>query len=115
MGAELKQRQAEGSAYLADTRSGRTYLLALPLMSIGRHDAGVVIDDPYLSRRHARIVADGGDFWLEDLASANGSFVNQRPVTTPTRLEEGDELVLGATTLRFVRSVPLALLGGAHA
>jgi pSer/pThr/pTyr-binding forkhead associated (FHA) protein len=93
---------------LADARSGRTYVLDRPTTTIGRE---IGIPDPYVSRRHARIDAEGGDFWFEDLASANGSYVNQRPVTCRTRLNEGDVITLGHTSLRFQK---LALLEAGH-
>lgn len=101
-------RSAVGSALLADARSGRTYVLAGPSTTVGRE---IGIPDPYVSRRHARIDAVGGDFWLEDLASANGSYLNQRPVLGRTRLAEGDVITLGHTTLRFQR---VELLEAAH-
>lgn len=93
---------------LADARSGRTYVLACPSTTIGR-EAG--IPDPYVSRRHARIDAEGGAFWFEDLASANGSYLNQRPVHGRTRLQEGDVITVGHTSLRFQQ---VALLEAAH-
>jgi pSer/pThr/pTyr-binding forkhead associated (FHA) protein len=108
MGEVTMSRSAEGSALLADARSGRTYVLALPSTTIGRE---LGIKDPYVSRRHARIHAEDGDFWLEDLASANGSYLNQRPVTARTRLSEGDVITLGHTSLRFQRQ---ALLEARH-
>lgn len=79
-------------------------MLGLQPTTLGRE---LGIQDPYVSRRHARIHAEGGDFWLEDLASANGSYLNQRPVTASTRLAEGDVITLGHTSLRFQRQLML--------
>ncbi|HMQ32119.1 MAG TPA: FHA domain-containing protein [Chloroflexaceae bacterium] len=62
----------------------------------GGYDAGV-------SRRHAVIAPRGGGFVVEDLASANGTFVNGRrlPAQTPTPVRSGDELKFGTLILRF--------------
>lgn len=62
----------------------------------GGYDAGV-------SRRHALIVSQGNNYVLEDLASANGTFVNGRrvPPNVPTPIQNGDELKFGTLILRF--------------
>jgi serine/threonine-protein kinase len=60
-----------------------------------------------VSRRHAKIVAQGAQFFIEDLGSANGTFVNgQIKLSQGKRhtLASGDELKLGETTLKFVVS-----------
>jgi len=71
------------------------------LCRIGR-DAGneITLDDPGSSRRHCRIVRDGDGWLLEDLKSANGTFKNGERIDK-SRLEDGDEVNIGATTLRF--------------
>lgn len=62
----------------------------------GGYDAGV-------SRRHAIITAQGSGFIIEDLASANGTFVNGRRLQPqdPTSIRSGDELKFGTLILRF--------------
>lgn len=60
-----------------------------------------------VSRRHARIVAQGAQFFIEDLGSANGTVVNGSVKLSqgkPHMLASGDELKLGETTLKFVVS-----------
>ncbi|MGE0101816.1 MAG: protein kinase [Blastocatellales bacterium] len=60
-----------------------------------------------VSRRHAKIVAQGSQFFIEDLGSANGTFVNGSVKLSqgkPHMLISGDELKLGETTLKFVVS-----------
>jgi len=57
-----------------------------------------------ISRRHARITSRGGQFYIEDLGSANGSFVNGRTRLKPQEpypLVNGDVLKIGETTLKF--------------
>jgi pSer/pThr/pTyr-binding forkhead associated (FHA) protein len=64
---------------------------------------GRLSDDPELSRRHARVASDAdGRVTIEDLGSANGTFVNGASVSAP-RVLRGDDLVrVGLTTLRLV-------------
>jgi DNA-binding winged helix-turn-helix (wHTH) protein len=78
----------------------------LPLMEgenlIGRgEEVAVRIDVDGVSRRHARIVADGGRFTLEDLGSKNGTYLRDRRLKEPAALEDGDAFRLGRTTLVF--------------
>ena len=63
-------------------------------------------NDPaaYVSRQHARIVADAGGYFIEDLGSANGSFLNDKrlPGGVPTRLRNGDRVRIGRVQLNFI-------------
>src|SRR5262245_29161125 len=57
-----------------------------------------------ISRRHARITSRGGQFYIEDLGSANGTIINGRTRLKPQELyplANGDVLVFGETTLKF--------------
>ena len=69
---------------------------------IGREGADVVLDDDKVSRKHAEIGLYGpGAYVLRDLASTNGTYVNDRRVSEKTRLQNGDLIRLGDTLLRF--------------
>jgi signal transduction histidine kinase len=61
--------------------------------------AAVVLDDPNVSRRHARLALVDNQLVLTDLGSANGTFVNGAPVVEPTVLKVGDRVQLGETTI----------------
>jgi len=67
-------------------------------------EAIVALEDDRVSRRHAvlRVAADGSAT-LEDLGSKNGTFLRGRPLKNRTPLEDGDEFVLGDTSLQFRR------------
>ncbi len=69
-------------------------------MVIGR-DPGCAISFPdlFVSGRHARIFTSGGACYVEDLGSANGTFINGKPVRVPERLLPGDHLQIGRVTL----------------
>jgi pSer/pThr/pTyr-binding forkhead associated (FHA) protein len=60
-------------------------------------DCDIVIDDPYVSRRHCRIVYEEGRYWVEDLGSANGTFHNSEPVVRRKEISLDDAIGLGKT------------------
>jgi adenylate cyclase len=71
--------------------------------SIGRGtDNQLPLNDERASRRHA-LIHDRGEqgFWIVDLGSRNGTFVNQRRVQQPARLKDGDAVRVGATQFTF--------------
>lgn len=71
---------------------------------IGRSpDCHITIEDPLISRQHARIVVSGGKAVFVDLASRNGSRVNGRPVAGSQELADSDRIRLGAQELVFVK------------
>lgn len=89
--------------------------------TVGRgDDNNLVLPDRWISRNHAMLQgADSGRFYLIDLGSRNGTFVNGRRVSVPVILHDGDLLTFGQTELRFFspRDAAAALdetLGGAR-
>ncbi|WP_404788254.1 EAL domain-containing protein [Altericista sp. CCNU0014] len=71
--------------------------------SIGRSpDSTVVLADRWVSRSHAEIqLLDNGNYYLVDLGSGNGSFVNGQRVTMPVHLNDSDLLTIGRTEIEF--------------
>ena len=70
-------------------------------VSIGRlPDNNIVIDNPAVSGRHARVFREGNHYVVEDLKSTNGTFVNQKPIARHTLLE-GDIVLVGKHSLVF--------------
>ena len=61
--------------------------------------ADLVIADPGVSRRHARVLAQNGDVIVEDLGSSNGTYVNGHRISGPVVLGPADELQLGDTVV----------------
>ncbi|HEY7622827.1 MAG TPA: MMPL family transporter [Solirubrobacteraceae bacterium] len=83
--------------------------LAADGLVLGRSVAGAggMPDDPELSRRHARVARDAeGRLTIEDLGSANGTFVNGERVHGPEVLNVGDVVRVGLTTLHVVEAEP---------
>jgi len=69
---------------------------------IGRGAAAdVSIPDPSISRRHALARLEGRTVVLEDLGSANGTYLNGNPVRSATRAEHGDQLRIGAVEVEL--------------
>lgn len=70
-------------------------------MVLGRPGGGadLVVSDPGLSRRHARLWPEAGWLWFEDLGSVNGSWVDGVRLLEPRRLTPGLEIRVGHTTL----------------
>ncbi|HEX8971191.1 DUF3662 and FHA domain-containing protein [Oryzihumus sp.] len=84
---------------------GDRYPLMGAITVLGRDDsADVVLDDPGISRKHSeiRVTSDGPHLVtsIRDLGSTNGTFVDGDRITTH-RLEEGDRITVGRTTITF--------------
>lgn len=96
---------------------GKEFLITATESMIGRWDADGGIfpdidldqDDPEakVSRRHARIQFMNNQYLIEDLGSTNGTFINRGPRLLPGAkqpLNNGDEIIVGKTFLKFVLS-----------
>ncbi len=86
-----------------DARKPTTYRLSGPL-EIGRAEACQVrLDDTYASQHHARLSAREGGWFLEDLGSTNGTYLNDRRVSAPVPVQPGDVVRIGKTVLELRR------------
>jgi hypothetical protein len=71
--------------------------------SVGRSEENeIVVSNPNVSRRHARLERLENGFVVEDLGSTNGTLLDGAPIDRE-RIESGDELTFGGITARFVR------------
>ncbi|MCP3103192.1 FHA domain-containing protein [Myxococcus sp. K15C18031901] len=59
------------------------------------------LQHPSISRRHAQLTRQGDDFFLKDLGSQNGTFINRVRVTAEVQVMPGDEISLGNAVLRL--------------
>lgn len=76
--------------------SGSEFLLEKPELFLGRDPGNdLVITDPEVSRRHARLVLNGPQFAIEDLGSTNGTFVQGTQIHGLTTLNPGDIIAIG--------------------
>lgn len=60
-----------------------------------------VLGDDYASSRHARLFRRGGDWFVEDLESRNGTLVNGFRIDQPERVQVGTDIKMGGTTVRL--------------
>jgi len=79
----------------------RADLAQAPIL-IGRGaDAAIRLDDDYVSTRHARIGTSGGQWFVEDLGSTNGTYIGSARITQPTTLTLGTQVRIGKTLLEL--------------
>ena len=83
-------------------RVGQSFPMHGERMTVGRSpDAEIFLDDVTVSRDHAVLVRRGGEWFLDDSGSLNGTYVNRRRIDSH-RLEDGDELQIGKYKLSFL-------------
>lgn len=81
---------------------GTSVPLGNSVITIGRAaDSTIVLQDEYVSTRHARLYPSGTDWVVEDLGSTNGTWLNKTRITRPTIVEPGSDLRIGRTTMRI--------------
>lgn len=85
-------------------RRGRLFELGEEV-TLGRSPGCAVAleDDTFISSVHARVYERAGELWLEDLGSTNGTWLNDERVDAPSRIQRGDRLKVGSTTLEVAR------------
>jgi diguanylate cyclase (GGDEF)-like protein len=81
---------------------GKRVQLGTAPFEIGRSSKNdLFLDQESVSRHHARITFDGTNYWVGDLHSTNGTFVNDEPVREQ-RLRDGDQVRIGRSILKFM-------------
>ena len=80
-------------------RKGKTYDLGEE-QTVGRA-AGcqITLDDTYVSQLHARIFNKDGTWFVEDLGSTNGTYLNTKRVSQPLAVKRGDQIKIGAVVM----------------
>lgn len=82
-------------------RLGERFLLRKDNVDIGRHpDSLICLDDVTVSRRHALIEVEGGEYRIQDMGSLNGTYINQNRIESGS-LRHGDELQIGKYRMVF--------------
>jgi hypothetical protein len=90
------QTRASGGTLL-DEEDQRTYEIGEEII-IGREPpSNPVFTIPTISKRHFRIYRQGPGYFIEDLRSTNGTYLNGNPLTQPQPLAENDEIVVAIT------------------
>nr|WP_284144757.1 FHA domain-containing protein [Mycolicibacter acidiphilus] len=87
--------------------AGSRFPLGRYTLSAGRHpNSDIFLDDVTASRRHAEFHCAGGRFWVTDLSSLNGVYLNDVPVRSAA-LSDGDEIQIGKFQLMFLAGLDL--------
>lgn len=89
-------------AVVQGVNTGITADLAQAPILIGRgNDAAIRLDDDYVSTRHARIVSSGGQWYVEDLGSTNGTYLGSQRLTQPVPVGLGSQIRIGKTIVEL--------------
>jgi pSer/pThr/pTyr-binding forkhead associated (FHA) protein len=115
-GLNVDRTPSAGRGSVATTPARQTMLLVQPdgtkpypdrlegTTTIGRAaECELRIDDTYVSQQHARIFDRGGNWYVADLGSTNGTFVNEQKLVAPAMLTPGDKVRIGTTTVELRR------------
>ncbi len=102
--ASVKKRQRGPKTLFvtAGPLSGTKITLGDQPILIGRaDDSTLVLTDDFASSRHARLTNRGGQWYVEDLGSTNGTYLNRKKVTAPIAIRKGDRLQIGKTVMEL--------------
>ena len=82
--------------------SGTTVRLGDQPVTLGRsQDSTIVLDDDYVSGRHARFYPQDGQWVVEDMGSTNGTYIDRTKVTAPTPVKIGMPVRIGKTVVEL--------------
>ena len=83
--------------------AGETFELVMGVTTLGRASDNIVglPNDKEISRKHSKILYESGHFIIEDQNSLNGTFVNDERIDSPRYLEDGDQILIGVSTLVY--------------
>ncbi|MDP2778412.1 MAG: FHA domain-containing protein [Anaerolineales bacterium] len=101
-GLSLADRKVPGISISVRDKHGNPTIkhFSQPEIMLGRDPAcDILIMDDTASTKHAQLTYHHGQWWLEDLASTNGTSLNETPVNMPTVITSGDEIKCGSTRL----------------
>lgn len=98
--APARGRRMPSRLVLVEGKGPPSADLVTPETLLGRDKScHLTIPDASVSHKHARVYHSDGEWYVEDLGSTNGTFVNDRPLTRPVVLRPGDTLTIGRSIL----------------
>ena len=99
-----KRQRGEPRVFMISqgNQAGLSADLAGGVIMIGRGaDCQLILEDDYVSTRHARVVSTPDGIYVEDLGSTNGTYVNGQRITAPTTITLADTVRIGKTILKL--------------
>jgi hypothetical protein len=101
--AKVKRGRAAHNLFVTEgALAGTRLTLGEAPITIGRaEDSTLVITDDYASARHARLVPRAGQWFVEDLGSTNGTYLDRTKVSAPTPVPLGVPIRIGRTSLEL--------------
>ena len=104
LGISVRRKRKEGRRVLfvrSESQQGQEFEVSDVVVMGRSEETDVVLDDPYASEFHLRLVSQEGGMMLHDLGSTNGTYVNGRRVSAPTELKRGDTIQVGKTAMEI--------------
>ncbi|AGM26640.1 forkhead-associated protein [Mycobacteroides abscessus subsp. bolletii BD] len=100
--AKTNRRQMQYLLVTEGALAGTRITLGTQPILIGRaDDSTLVLTDDYSSTRHARLSPRGSDWYVEDLGSTNGTYLDREKVTTALRVPQGTPVRIGKTVIEL--------------
>lgn len=101
-GSLRKQKVAKYLVVTQGSLAGTRITLGTQPVLMGRaDDSTLVLTDDYASTRHARLSPRGGDWYVEDLGSTNGTYLDRAKVTTAVRVPLATPVRVGKTVIEL--------------
>ena len=88
--------------HAAGHESGIAYDLS-EVVTLGRGDVEIRLEDPFASSQHARSSREGHVVVIEDLGSTNGTYLNDSPLSGPQPLHDGDRIRIGDSEFQYLQ------------
>ena len=103
----MKKKIALAALVLLSGRDQRARcIIASRVVQMGRsEECDILLNDPRVSARHARVVYSRDSFWMEDVGSRNGTFVDGVRIRKRQILQDGSLVRVGSSMFRFERDV----------
>jgi pSer/pThr/pTyr-binding forkhead associated (FHA) protein len=89
--------------YPPDGGRPRTFRMAASMVVGRAPECEIRLEDTYVSQQHARVFAKRETWYLEDLGSTNGTFVNDQKLAAPALVQPGDRIRIGTTVMELRR------------